>query len=161
MQGLPTSCGYRVWKPQGRVLAAVKKWHPNPKGVNENWNPEGELERDAPRWGTVTIRLRVAASHRCPAGREAGRPISRPCFSTPRDLLLGLPSGRSQTEAKEQEMPLVESTWVSLFGQRAGWRVRCGCTEANENYLAQKRFVSYSQGHFKLGWHFKKEREKQ
>lgn len=59
-------------------------------------------------------------------------------------------------------MPLTGPTYISLLGQRGGGKkgqVRtCG---GERKCLAQRRLLSYRQGHFQLGWNLSKpKREK-
>lgn len=51
--------------------------NPNPKGVKENWNPEGQVAKQG-----MTFSLGLQQVRDDLAGREAREQIPQPCFST-------------------------------------------------------------------------------
>lgn len=104
-------------------LVTVRKLHPNSKWGwgNENWNLEGELGKEIPKGEAVTLGLRLQLVTDGPAGRER-QENTYPDFAflPPRELLLGLPIGRSQTEAREKVTPQYDPHRSPFGGRELG-----------------------------------------
>lgn len=98
----------------------VRRWYPNRKGVNKDWNPEGELGREAVLGGALAIGLGLWLVRDGPAGREAGERRPSLAFLLPWGLLLGLPIGhakqKSESRRSHQCSPLRSASWGRELG---------------------------------------------
>ena len=145
MKGLPTSCGYRGWKWQGRGLGTARKLHPYPKG----WTKPGTQKEswvESLQGRSYELRLRVAASGRCSC-RERGRKTDTLALLFYRQELSCLDFPLAETKQKSESK---RSHWCSPYrsASQAKTRVKEGWTvdlQRQEKYLAQKRFLSDSR----------------